>query len=701
MFHNKNEQNLVYFPYIVLLILLCITSILLWTNTNINNRSNELYELHNTIEKLNEDEIYKDKIKMPVYYINLKKSTDRKAFIEAQLQKYDIKAHHIEGIYGKDLIFERDTIQLSHNKSIEFINTFTTATPGELGCTLSHIKAIYTSFTNNDEYALILEDDASFALYPHWPNDLHKIMEEAPKEWHVINLFSEKKTNDSDYTMCSDISGCPGTVAYIINRKGMENVLSDILNHNLIDLRVSKFSGKWGGWGTPYIGSDFIIYSMASNTYFYNGSSTIIPFNSSDLLNSTIHPSHTDGHIERSLQAIKNYIIETKEGPIIRKTWSSYNKIPKIIHVITSNATQNIFSDFEYIFWNDFSCKQLIETKFPEFINTYNSYDINNKINAIRYFILFEHGGLFVDDISQINFPLTNGFAIFHKNEDDLVYNDFMASCPKHPVFENIITLLPENSNKDIFNATGSGFLAKCIKNYKHSDMVVLNKKIDHETNDELKEKYKELLPGIHQILYINLDKRKDRMNEIIDEFQKLGVNPSDLIRIPAVYTPENGAIGCFMSHIKALQKSIFDFPGQNILICEDDLHFPFSAEETLEKMRNFVKDPLFDRRDVWMISNNPNKMEDTHDSDVKRLIEAQMSSGYVANTKYLKKILDEYLQALKAFQESGKWSWEYCNDQCWKPLQKVDKWYSIKPNIGVQRESFSDIENKKVNYNI
>ena len=276
-----------------------------------------------------------------------------------------------------------------------------------------------------------------------------------------------------------------------------------------------------------------------------------------------------------------------------------------------------------------------------------------------------------------------------------------MASCPKHPVFENIITLLPENSNKDIFNATGSGFLAQCIKNYKHSDMVVLNKKIDHETNDELKEKYKELLPGIHQILYINLDKRKDRMNEIIDEFQKLGVNPSDLIRIPAVYTPENGAIGCFMSHIKALQKSIFDFPGQNILICEDDLHFPFSAEETLEKMRNFVKDPLFDRRDVWMISNNPNKMEDTHDSDVKRLIEAQMSSGYVANTKYLKKILDEYLQALKAFQESGKWSWEYCNDQCWKPLQKVDKWYSIKPNIGVQRESFSDIENKKVNYNI
>jgi mannosyltransferase OCH1-like enzyme len=154
------------------------------------------------------------------------------------------------------------------------------------------------------------------------------------------------------------------------------------------------------------------------------------------------------------------------------------------------------------------------------------------------------------------------------------------------------------------------------------------------------------------------------------------------------VYTPENGALGCLMSHIKAQQKAIFDFPGQNILICEDDLHFPLSREETLTKMRNFVEDPLFDRRDVWMIESNPQKMEDTHDSDVKRLTEAQTTSGYVANTKYLKKILRVYSQALQEFQESGKWSETYNTDRARKPLQKVDKWYGIKPNIGAQREN-------------
>jgi len=64
-------------------------------------------------------------------------------------------------------------------------------------------------FKNNDKYALIVEDDVSFALYPHWPIDLHKIMEEAPKDWNTINLFSGKQEKD-DYIVCSDSFGVYG-----------------------------------------------------------------------------------------------------------------------------------------------------------------------------------------------------------------------------------------------------------------------------------------------------------------------------------------------------------------------------------------------------------------------------------------------------------------------------------------------------------
>ena len=703
LFHKKDEPHLMFFPCVLMLILLgALISLMVHIHRNkIESRANELYEIHESLENINSEPKRVDKIKMPVYYINLEKSTSRNDFIQTQLQKYGIQGKRIGAIYGKDLVFEGDTIQLTDDKTINFINTFTSTTPGVLGCTLSHIKAIYTAFKNNDKYALIIEDDASFALYPYWPIDLHKIMEEAPKDWNIINLFSDKITKNKYFT-CTETNTCPGTVAYIINRKGMENVLFDVLKYNLIKLPVYS---EWTK--TSHLASDFLIYYKSGKTYFYNRYPTIIPFNGDHLLDSTIHNSHTDSHVKLSLKAIKKYLIETKDGTFIRKTWSSDREIPKIIHLITESPVRkqlqhigNINPDFEYVFWNESSAKQLIQEKFPEVLDTYNSYDtMEKKINALRYFILFEHGGVFLDNISTpINFLLTNGFAIF--NEDDgVIYNDFMASCPKHPIFENIIILLPANASEDVAKSNGSEFLSQCVKNYKNQDVVILNKTIDHETNSELKEKYKELLPGIHQIMYINLDKRKDRRDEIHEEFQKLGVDPRDLIRISAEYTPENGAIGCFLSHVKALQKSIYEFPGQNILICEDDLHFPLSKEETLEKMRNFVKDPLFDRRDVWMISNNPQKMEDTHNSDVKRLLEAQMSSGYVANTKYLEKILHVYLQKLKEFRKSGKWTWRYCNDQCWKPLQKVDKWYSIKPNIGIQRESFSDIENKTVNY--
>ena len=188
-------------------------------------------------------------------------------------------------------------------------------------------------------------------------------MEEAPKDWNTINLFSEKQGKD-DYIVCSDNSGCYGTVAYIINRKGMENVISDILKHNIINLQIESFSNKWDFWGGPYLGSDFLIYYKSGNPCFYNGYSTIIPFNADDLLDSTIHPSHTDGHVKLSLQKIKKYLIETKNGTFIRKTWSSDREIPKIIHLITEspeNARKmlqhigNINPDFEYIFFDNYN----------------------------------------------------------------------------------------------------------------------------------------------------------------------------------------------------------------------------------------------------------------------------------------------------------------------------------------------------------
>ena len=211
-----------------------------------------------------------------------------------------------------------------------------------------------------------------------------------------------------------------------------------------------------------------------------------------------------------------------------------------------------------------------------------------------------------------------------------------------------------------------------------------------------------ELLPGIDVILYINLDARVDRRTRIENEFRKIGVEPGSILRISAEYTPDNGAIGCLKSHIQAMRVAIQEYPGKNVLICEDDLVFTQNREELRHTLSSFMLDPLFrDRFDVLMLSHNTQNASQTHRPGIIKMFESQMASAYLSNTHYLQKLLALYEEVLHLF-ENGNTSWKlyHWNDQCWKMLQKRDNWYGVNPPVAMQGESFSDIERKVVKYN-
>ena len=176
------------------------------------------------------------------------------------------------------------------------------------------------------------------------------------------------------------------------------------------------------------------------------------------------------------------------------------------------------------------------------------------------------------------------------------------------------------------------------------------------------------ILPGIDVILYINLDKRKDRRSRIEREFRKIGISSENIRRISAVNTPENGAIGCLKSHIKACSIAINEYPGKNILICEDDIVFKKNGKETASILHSFISDPKFNNKvDVLMLAHNTQKSLPTHVSNTLKLIESQTTAAYVSNTKYLKKLLEVYEEALETFNKNGIWKQIYCSDQCWK----------------------------------
>jgi GR25 family glycosyltransferase involved in LPS biosynthesis len=200
----------------------------------------------------------------------------------------------------------------------------------------------------------------------------------------------------------------------------------------------------------------------------------------------------------------------------------------------------------------------------------------------------------------------------------------------------------------------------------------------------------------IDAIYYINLEKREDRKQEFLDNFNE--VDEDRIVRVKAHYYPENGAVGCLMSHINALNVALTDGLGENILICEDD--FTIKDMDYCNKMLDFLFDEIPDW-DVVMLGQNTIDSEETgiETSDGKKIVRirnSQTTSGYLIKARYIPRLLEIYERDMKQFVQTGEWG-NYYTDQSWKVLQAKDRWYSFQPTVGVQRPSYSDIQNGSI----
>lgn len=172
--------------------------------------------------------------------------------------------------------------------------------------------------------------------------------------------------------------------------------------------------------------------------------------------------------------------------------------IPKIIHqsgpedknkwppswIIYQQSWKDKFPDFEYKFWNDEDIENLILTKYNWFYNTYKNYDENIKrIDASRYFILHQYGGLYTD----MDYECVNNF--WNKIDQDVVSfaesgelsvspieNALMISPEKDPFWEFVFFRLIENEQKHVFEATGPIFVDMCAKQY----IAITNREIKY-----------------------------------------------------------------------------------------------------------------------------------------------------------------------------------------------------------------------------
>lgn len=199
---------------------------------------------------------------------------------------------------------------------------------------------------------------------------------------------------------------------------------------------------------------------------------------------------------------------------------------------------------------------------------------------------------------------------------------------------------------------------------------------------------------NLDKIFYINLDKRTDRREEIEKELQKYNLY-DNAERFPAIHTPEQGILGCTMSHLATI-KLAKERNYKQVLIVEDDFYFIIPKEEFENELITFFESKI--PFDACMISYNIIQSVPTEYPFLQKIIEAQTASGYIIHQSLYDPLIKVLEDAIEPLRETHQ-HWIYANDQIWKNIQPQTNWYALTTRCGKQRDGFSDNSNRYQEY--
>ncbi|KAJ7368422.1 glycosyltransferase family 32 protein [Mycena albidolilacea] len=157
-------------------------------------------------------------------------------------------------------------------------------------------------------------------------------------------------------------------------------------------------------------------------------------------------------------------------------------RIPRILHQTWKTGTlpekwksisqecRDMMPDYEYMLWTDESSREFIARHYPWFLNTFDDYSYAIlRADAIRYFVLYHYGGIYLDlDIGCLRplDPLLVYPVILPKTIPVGVSNDLMFAEKHHPFLAQTIHNLATFDHSWILNyptvmfSTGPMFLS-------------------------------------------------------------------------------------------------------------------------------------------------------------------------------------------------------------------------------------------------
>ena len=230
----------------------------------------------------------------------------------------------------------------------------------------------------------------------------------------------------------------------------------------------------------------------------------------------------------------------------------------------------------------------------------------------------------------------------------------------------------------------------------------IVREKISPSENIFNVHKNVENLPNIY---YINLKHREDRKKNFEKNWESIMYPSSKINRVEAIKN-EIGTLGCLASHIKALNLALNTEDGLDYaIILEDD--FIFKPELDKKTIQNTLLD-CFKTNEDWnviLLAMNGKIQNILKIQYINKLLlkinYSQTTSGYIIKKKYIPVLLDLWENLYEKTKNSKSIPPQGLHmDIYWLKLHH-DKWFVTNPKLGIQYESYSDIEKRITNYGV
>jgi hypothetical protein len=206
-------------------------------------------------------------------------------------------------------------------------------------------------------------------------------------------------------------------------------------------------------------------------------------------------------------------------------------------------------------------------------------------------------------------------------------------------------------------------------------------------------------------LYYINLAHRVDRKEQILGEIDKIVPILTGFSRIEAVYSRDNGAIGCAASHLKALMDFVLVRSEPLAFVLEDDFEFVANRDELVSTLVKTLNDRSF--FDVIQLSYNKPIAAGSGIPGIHRIYRSYTTSGYIVQRSFAYELLACFLEAHQLLISNVSTKPQHVTnelwaiDSWWNNFQARSRFMGFSPALGRQRASYSDVVRKNVDYGV